>query len=153
MQKKSFSGILLMAVLASAHATAADLRAEASHPSCVPSDVVTASWEDARRSGVEFRAVGLAPSWTLELGQGQCLHFIDHDSARLISASMPEPLSDVRSGGLLYAAHSETLDLQVGIERRVCSSATNADAMSHTVVIRVDGKEYTGCGRALPGQP
>src|SRR5689334_3170163 len=100
-QKKWFSSIFLIAVLASAHAAAGDLRAAAS---CLPGDVVTASWDEAARSGVAFRAVGLAPSWTLELGQGQCLHFMDHDTARLISASMPGTLGDVPGGGLVYGA-------------------------------------------------
>src|SRR6185436_1054090 len=125
-KRTSLNGIFLAAALLTAACPAV---AAGPDPSgCSGSDNATAPAEVPVQSGVEFRAAGLAPRWTLELAPGECLHFIDHDAATLISAVMPVSLSDVRSGGLLYGVHSATHELQVGIDRRSCPGPAEADA-------------------------
>lgn len=100
---------------------------------------------------LEFRAAGREPAWTLEFDGGRCLTFAVHGADLIVFATPPEAMRLVNAGGALYGLHTPAHELQIGIERKNCLRDVNGAFTTHTVTIRLDGREYRGCGGARAG--
>ena len=143
MRSSSSSVFLSVAIaLVTTSALSAEPREPDRHPlralECVSATISTAN--------LEFRATGLEPAWTLELGGGQCLTFAVPGTDVLVSAALPEPMQVMKAGGALYGVHTQAHALQIGIERRNCPGDLNGAYTTHTVSVRLNGQEYRGCG-------
>jgi putative lipoprotein len=106
-------------------------------------------WEEARLLGVEFRAIGREPGWTLELDEGNTLRYVgDYGSTEFLTPE-PEPILDTATGTATYRAQSEGRALEVVVRESPCSDAMSGEAFSHSVTVRLDSTEVSGCGRVL----
>ena len=106
-----------------------------------------APWEDARRRGVEFRAVGNEPGWHLEVrGQENLLFVGDYGAKRLLFAEVETS----REGDLLYyqaEANGDSID--VTISDGTCYDTMKGEQFPYSVEVQLNGRRLNGCGRVL----
>lgn len=104
-------------------------------------------WEEARRRGVNFRAIGQEPGWSLEIHHdGNMLLIADYGKQRiLLPTPEPEPTED----GERYVAENASHRLEVDIQLDHCTDSMSGDAFSNTVTLLLDGRELRGCGESL----
>lgn len=106
-----------------------------------------APWEDARRRGVDFRAVGNEPGWNLELQQGRHLLFVgNYGSERVL---LPAPEQQMAGPTRVFQAVSDSHDLRLEITDEVCTDSMKGDSFPAQVLVHLNGKTYWGCGRDL----
>lgn len=106
-----------------------------------------APWEDARRRGVDFRAVGNEPGWHLEIQHEKHLLFVgDYGMLRVAT---PYPGVQVEASHRSYHAQTAAHDLLVEISDQHCIDSMSGDAYPSQVRVQLDGTEYRGCGQAL----
>lgn len=104
-------------------------------------------WEDARRRGVDFRAVGNEPGWSLEIHGGGHLLFIGDYGLRRVAA--PDPGVQLQGNVRRYHAVTESADLQVEIIERPCVDSMSGEAFARQVTVTLNNEVLYGCGRDL----
>ena len=87
-------------------------------------------WHAAKLRGVAFRAVGQEPGWLLEITNGEAILLVEDKSARKTVFQTGPGTS-------------------VTIEGIPCNDSMSGESFQTTVTVTLDGKTYTGCGRAL----
>ena len=108
----------------------------------------SAPWEDARRRGVDFRAIGQEPGWMLEIDHEQSMYLLADYGEKKFTVPSPKPTREP-SGRITYDAVTEEHRLTVVIDKVVCHDAMSGDEFTHTVTVTFDRQEYRGCGREL----
>lgn len=103
--------------------------------------------EDAKRRGIEFRATGNEPGWHLEIEKMKRMAFITDYGKTKVYTSLPQPT--VAEGRATYQAKTQTHELTVIIERGGCRDTMSGEAFEAFVTVRLDSREYRGCGQAL----
>jgi len=104
-------------------------------------------WEDARRRGVEFRAVGNEPGWNLEIQQGETLLFVgDYGMLRVV---MPDPGVQPEGRVRVYHAVNGANDLRVEILDEPCNDTMSGEPFPASVTVTLNGARFYGCGRTL----
>jgi putative lipoprotein len=106
-----------------------------------------APWEDARRRGVDFRAVGNEPPWYLEIRhEAHLLLVTGYGSHRALT-----PAPDLReSGGVrVYRALDQAHDVLVEVRQQPCVDSMQGERYPATVTVTHNGQIYRGCGREL----
>jgi putative lipoprotein len=106
-----------------------------------------APWEDARRRGVDFRAVGNEPAWSLEIRNGDHLLFDGGSGMRRVAS--PDPGQQLNGQIRTWHAVTESADLQVEVEDNVCTDSMSGQKLPSKVTVTLDGHVYSGCGRGL----
>jgi hypothetical protein len=111
-------------------------------------------WQSARFRGIDFRAAGSNPEWTLEVDSGVAVEFATGQGAsRAVTKFPPAAFTSSEMGNVL-TAKSGTHSLTAVSQKGVCEHA--GSTMTLTVSVTLDGKTYSGCGRNLEppaGQP
>jgi uncharacterized membrane protein len=106
------------------------------------------AWQNAQERGIDFRAVGQAPEWYVEVDHEKGIRLV-YDNAQQ-KAIMPSPVQPTtRDGTLMYEGASDTNRVEVAIEAASCTDATGA-THPRTVTVNVNGRALRGCGRPLP---
>lgn len=104
--------------------------------------------EDAPRHGIDFRATGQEPGWTLEIQSGDRITFVHDYGAQQVVVPAPEPDSDP-SGVVTYQARTEAHDLSVALENSQCTDSMSGETFPVSVTVTLDETVYRGCGREL----
>jgi heat shock protein HslJ len=104
-------------------------------------------WERSRQAGYAFRGVGQEPGWTVEVAPGREIRAVLDYGERTLSA--PAPAESREGEWTVHHARAEGAEIRVAIARVPCADAMSGERMTHTVVLRVSGDEYRGCGRSL----
>jgi putative lipoprotein len=104
-------------------------------------------WEDARRRGVEFRAIGQEPGWMLEIDREKSIYLLADYGEKKVTMPVPTPRDS--AGTTIYDTRTEAHRLTVRIRPSVCHDSMSGEEMTHTVTVTLDGTEYRGCGRDL----
>jgi heat shock protein HslJ/uncharacterized membrane protein len=108
-----------------------------------------AGWEHRRGDGFAFRAVGEEPGWLAEVAPGRTIRVLLDYGEREVEVPATEP---VREGNrVVFASRTPEHTLRLVVEESPCSDTMSGEAFSHTVLLVVDGRELTGCGRPLSG--
>ena len=106
-------------------------------------------WEEALHLGVDFRAVGQEPGWTLDLDEGRWLRFLgDYGGTRVYSAA-PRAEPDSAPGSMTLLARDGGRELRVEIREEPCRDAMSGESYRHSVRVRLDDRTLEGCGRML----
>jgi uncharacterized membrane protein len=108
-----------------------------------------ALWEDAKLRGVSFRAVGQEPGWHLEITDGQQIRLVTAYGAQPYTFPTPVPVVNQASATTRYVTEHSGHELLVLIEGKRCYDTMSGEAFAVTVTLRLDGREYRGCGRPL----
>ena len=98
--------------------------------------------------GVDYRAVGHEPGWTLEIDTGRYLRFMIEGSTPLYMP-VPEPTGD--AARRVYRGTGESPVLEVIVEEKPCRDPTIAEPLPQTVTVHFNGIPYRGCGEPLGG--
>ena len=104
-------------------------------------------WEDARRRGVDFRAIGNEPGWSLEIQAGQHLLFTGDTGMR--RRLTPDPGALVQGQRRRWHAVTEAVDLQVEVIDEPCVDTLSGETFPSGVTVTLDGETLYGCGREL----
>lgn len=106
-----------------------------------------APWEDARRRGVDLRAVGESPDWTLEIQRDRHALFVEGGGMRRAVFASPRVEGD---GGVMHVTAGEgDSTLRVEAAPGDCRLGEAAALLPLQVSVTVGGRLYTGCGRLL----
>lgn len=108
-----------------------------------------AVWEHARLNGVDFRAAGKQPGWSLELTLDDEIVFVQDHSQTVYRFPTPTPEIDVAARKTTYLAESSEHQLTLTLEAKPCTGPAGAEPLEVTVQIKLDDKIYQGCGKAL----
>jgi len=101
---------------------------------------------EPKQRNVEFRAIGVENDWILEIDQ-EWIMFVHDFGQERIMARVPEPEPGPGSGGFTFRASStEGRSIEVIWEGRICSDVTSGQPNQNSVIVRLDGLEYRGCG-------
>ena len=88
-----------------------------------------------------YRAIGTEPFWDLEIGRD--LVFTDRGNDVRVIQPTPRPINGV--AGEIY----RTPRIEANIVHSRCSDGMSDRTYPDTVQVRVDGREYRGCGAAV----
>jgi putative lipoprotein len=104
-------------------------------------------WEDARRRGVDFRAVGNEPGWYLEVRSGRQLLFVAQEG--MLRVMVPDAEDDSVDTERVYHGAADAHNLQVRIEQQPCVDTMSGGTFPDQVLVTLDGTRYQGCGQSL----
>jgi heat shock protein HslJ len=85
-----------------------------------------------------YRALGTEPFWNLEIGRD--IVFSNADGARVVQPT-PRPINGV--AGEIYQTQRINVNI---VHSRGCSDGMSDRTYPDSVQVRVDGREYRGCG-------
>ncbi|MBT7719078.1 MAG: MliC family protein [Halioglobus sp.] len=108
---------------------------------------VRAPWEDARRRGVDFRAVGNEPGWHLEVRGDQHLLFVGDYGATKIMFSNVQTTEDREQ--LHYLSQDDDNSINVTVIESACIDTMKGDQFPYNVQVQLNDRNYQGCGRTL----
>lgn len=108
-----------------------------------------AIWEHARLNGVDFRATGNEPGWTLEITLDQDIVFVTDYGSSTYRFRTPDPDIDQTAKITTYASRDEKHQLTVQLETQSCHDSMSGDPFEVTVTVFLDDRQYRGCGTAL----
>ena len=104
-------------------------------------------WQDARFRGIDFRAAGSNPEWTLEVNSGVAVEFATGQGASRILTKFPPAEFTAGEKGTVLATKSGSHSLTAISQKGLCEHA--GSTMTLTVSVTLDGKTFSGCGRSL----
>lgn len=108
-----------------------------------------AIWENAKFNGVEFRAIGNEPGWYLEFYLGDKIVLTtDYGQKKYIFpyVKADENLEDRTSR---WRTQNDKHELEVMAKAAKCYDSMSGEPFESSVTVKLDGKEYHGCGKAL----
>jgi putative lipoprotein len=108
-----------------------------------------AIWEDAKLRGVSFRAVGNEPGWHLEITPSEKTVFVTDYGEFQHSAITPQPVTEKNTRKTTYNVENTEHNLKVEIKGQSCEDTMSGEIFGATVTVKLDGKTYKGCGKAL----
>ena len=104
-------------------------------------------WEDARRRGVDFRAVGNEPGWYVEIRHDSHILFVgDYGNQRVL---MTEPVVTAEGEISVYSASNGRNQIKVEIIDEACTDSMSGDTFASLVTLTYAGNAYSGCGATL----
>lgn len=106
-----------------------------------------APWEEARRRGVSFRAVGQEPSWYLEIHPQRSTLFVAAYGNRRVL--LPSAESVIEGAEEVYDLTDGQHDLKVEISLQYCADIMSGQAFDNRVIVTLNGERFDGCGSAL----
>jgi heat shock protein HslJ len=110
-------------------------------------------WEEAALMGIEFRAVGQEPGWTLDLAEGRWIRYVGDYGATRVYTTSPPQVRGAPEGTVAYDAEPEGRALRVEIRQTPCRDVMSGQSFTHAVTVRLDGRSVQGCGRMThPGE-
>jgi putative lipoprotein len=108
---------------------------------------VEVPWQQARLRGIEFRAAGESPDWSLEIDSGVSVEFAIGSGAARVATKFPPVKIEGKDSLTMLTMRSGSHSLAVATEQRNCQIGESTMTLSVTVTF--DGKTYSGCGRRL----
>ncbi len=106
-----------------------------------------APWEDARRRGVDLRAVGNEPGWHLEIHDGQHILLVADYGAQRILLEDPRV---IREGpDRIYTAGEGDRQLRVRVSPTFCADTMSDETFPLSVTLDWGDRQLRGCGRDL----
>jgi uncharacterized membrane protein len=106
-------------------------------------------WADVRARGVDFRAIGQEPGWTLEIWDGERMEFVGDYGERRVTVPAPPPETPDTEDYMAYRIRTDAHTVEVIIVPTECQDVMSGQPFPATVTVTVDGDEYRGCGRAI----
>ena len=115
------------------------------HSDCA-GQVVSTAWDESRLLGVDYRAAGNEPTWSLEIDDGNYMRFMVAGGSPLYSAV---PQASGEAARRVFRTGADSTGIEVIVEETACRNATSPDPFPNTVTVMYNGFPYRGCGRRL----
>ena len=112
------------------------------HTDCT-GQTATSLDDAARMLGVEYRAVGREPGWSLEIDEGRYMRFLI-DGSHAVHLAVPTPTGD--ASRRVYRVSANGQELEAIIEARPCTSQASSTPFPNTVIVTYNGFPHAGCG-------
>lgn len=106
-----------------------------------------AIWQDAKFRGVGYRAVGNEPGWLIEIKPNESVEFKGNYGQQLINFKYAAPTELANSSQFSLSQDGNVLTFE--ISNTPCSDTMSGQAFSSSVKGKLNGKPFSGCGRAL----
>jgi hypothetical protein len=104
-------------------------------------------WQAAKLRGIEFRAAGSDPAWTLEIDSSAGVEFVtDRDGVRN-ATRFPAAKLDTTQGEVKLSVTNDSHTLTLVAQPKFCHLA--GSSMSLSVIVTLDAITFSGCGRHL----
>ncbi|MGH8808457.1 MAG: MliC family protein [Noviherbaspirillum sp.] len=114
------------------------------HPQCRIDAERSAQEEDARLRKISLRATGNEPGWTMEVVEDRRINFVGNYGATTVDIQVPPPS---RVGPrTMYRAQTAKHNIHVIVERTGCQDTMSGRNFDAKVLVRLDDREYRGCG-------
>lgn len=115
----------------------------------LPVPVLSESMQMQQLNGVDFYAKGDIPvSWNLEMDFGNIIRFKALDGASY-NSSPAKPIEIPASKIVSYTTKTTDGDMIIMVEDGTCEGNTSATGFNKKVTIKVNGKQYKGCGQYI----
>lgn len=108
-----------------------------------------AIWEHAKLNGVDFRAVGQEPGWSLEIRRADAAVLVSDYGTVRHTFPWAEPVNDPGTPRTTYWMQSGREELKVVLEPGPCHDTMSGEKFETTVTLWLNGRRLRGCGRAL----
>lgn len=108
-----------------------------------------APWLDARRRGIDIRALGQEPGWVLEIDLGTSMYLVADYGEKKITTGAPTAVHDALARTMIYEASTPEHRITAVVREGVCHDTMSGQRMTHEVRVTLDGQEYRGCGMDL----
>jgi len=106
-------------------------------------------WEQAALRGIDFRASGNEPGWTVEIREGESIVVDTHYGTRHYEIAAATPVGDPASGGQLYRDESGLPGFELVLIDKPCADDMSGEHFPTTVRLSIDDETFNGCGRTL----
>ncbi len=104
-------------------------------------------WEDARRRGVDLRAVGNEPGWHVEVREGDSILFVaDYGASKYLFRDFS---GSREQGERRYSAADGQRQLSITALETTCADSMSGERFPLQVEVSLDGRHYLGCGMLL----
>ena len=118
------------------------------HTGCI-NNRARAIWEHAKLNGVDFRAVGNEPGWTMEISNKQDLLLVTDYGQQTYRFSSAIMKTELHGRTTIYNAKNDNDMVEIVIRGKPCRDSMSGEAFSTTVSVLLNNNQYTGCGRPL----
>lgn len=105
-------------------------------------------WVDARARGASFRGIGQEPGWQLEIHPDRIVMSYQYGERRAVTPN-PGLSEDPERPVRRWQATTEANELLVEVEDRACTDLMSGAIFPARVIVKLNGRTYTGCGRDL----
>jgi uncharacterized membrane protein len=105
-------------------------------------------FEAAKLDGADFRALGNEPGWELVMYYDRIRFTWDYGNEQ---AEFPatQPVTDQERASSAWTSSAGDMDIEILLQALPCLDTMSGDSFETTVTVKLDGREFHGCGRAL----
>lgn len=103
-------------------------------------------WDDARRRGIVFRAVGREAPWTAEVFQDRRMRFARPGEE---PAEFLRPIVNRVGGASVYTGEDDTRTVRLTLTDAPCPGPIDGDTFDVAVTVDDGGDSSEGCGRVV----
>lgn len=105
-------------------------------------------WQAAALRGVDLRAHGQEPGWSVEVVQGEWLRVVKAGEDRMRVA--PGPARErTGSGATVYTGRADGQPLRLRLTESACTDSMSGESYPLTATLMLGGRELRGCARRL----
>lgn len=105
-------------------------------------------WRAAALRGVDLRALGQEPGWSVEVVQGEWMRLIATGREGMLIA--PDPARErTESGATVYTGWADGQRLRLRLTESACTDAMSGESHPLTASLTLGGRELRGCARRL----
>ncbi len=115
-------------------------------------DASVSPWEDARRRGATFRAIGQEPGWHLEIQDepaAKRIRFLYAYGESSLSIDAATLTVDTENARATYRGEAGGRVLEVELSDGPCVDSMSGEEFETRVEVRLGGSKFAGCGRSL----
>ncbi len=131
------------------HEQVAELQSAKRHYQNCRNNAAKAVWEHAKLNGIDFRAIGNEPGWSLDITKAGNIWFISNYGQSHYQFKTPEPIIYRQAHITKYTVHNEAHKLEVILKSKSCSDDMSGEIFETTVTVILDDHRYRGCGMTL----
>lgn len=117
------------------------------HFSACHVDAARSTQEDMKLSAVTFHADNSRSGWQMVIEQSQWIKFTGDEGKSTAYLPMPAPV--IKGARTTYSRQTKQHNLHVTIDKADCRDALSNRKFPAKVTVRLNGKEYQGCGHPL----
>jgi uncharacterized membrane protein/membrane-bound inhibitor of C-type lysozyme len=99
--------------------------------------------------GVDFRAVGNEPGWSLEIDNDGSILFINNYGEDQYVFATPEPTLVRQADTTIYFVQDAEHTMTIILRDQQCYDDMSGEPFGTTVTLVFDGRRFRGCGKAL----
>ena len=103
----------------------------------------------AELRGIDFRAVGNEPGWSLEIDNDGNILFINNYGEDPHVFATPDPVINQQAGTAIYLIQDDEHTMTIVLRDQQCYDDMSGEPFDTAVTLIFDGRRFKGCGKAL----